>query len=115
MQGMAKERFNEIKQELSQISTQFSNNLLDATKAFKRLVTAKEDVEGLPASALALGAQQASLSPWLHMQDCVSISIRADASWNRRAAVCRTWPELGDQCSCQGTETESLWPCMMFS
>jgi Zn-dependent oligopeptidase len=57
-QGQAKERFNEIKQELSQISTQFSNNLLDATKAFKRLVTAKEDVDGLPASALALAAQQ---------------------------------------------------------
>ena len=38
MQGAAKERFNEIKQELSQIGTKFSNNLLDATKAFKRLV-----------------------------------------------------------------------------
>ncbi len=56
--GEAKERFNEIKQELSQISTKFSNNLLDATKAFKKLVTDKADVDGLPASALALGAQQ---------------------------------------------------------
>lgn len=37
---------------------QFSNNLLDATKAFKKLITAKEDVEGLPESALALAAQQ---------------------------------------------------------
>ncbi|EIE24885.1 peptidase M3 family protein [Coccomyxa subellipsoidea C-169] len=59
LEGEAKERFNEIKQELSQISTKFSNNLLDATKAFKKLITDKADVDGLPASALALGAQQA--------------------------------------------------------
>lgn len=31
-QGEAKERFNEIQQELSQLSTKFSNNVLDATK-----------------------------------------------------------------------------------
>ena len=38
MQGTARERFNEIQQELSQLSTKFSNNLLDATKAFKKLL-----------------------------------------------------------------------------
>ena len=38
-QGVDKERFNTIKQELSQIGTQFSNNLLDATKAFRRVQT----------------------------------------------------------------------------
>lgn len=38
MQGAAKERFNEIQQELSQLSTKFSNNLLDATKAFKKML-----------------------------------------------------------------------------
>ena len=38
MQGSAKERFNEIQQELSQLSTKFSNNLLDATKAFKKML-----------------------------------------------------------------------------
>lgn len=58
-QGDAKERFNEIQQELSQLSTKYSNNLLDATKAYKKLVTDKDDVEGLPASALGLAAQQA--------------------------------------------------------
>ena len=47
-QGEAKERFNEMQQERSQLATQFSNNLLDATKAFKRLVTRKEEVEGAP-------------------------------------------------------------------
>lgn len=38
VQGTARERFNEIQQELSQLSTKFSNNLLDATKAFKKLL-----------------------------------------------------------------------------
>ncbi|GAB4814977.1 hypothetical protein N2152v2_002023 [Parachlorella kessleri] len=60
LEGEAKERFNAIQQELSQLSTKFSNNLLDATKAFKKLLTGKAEVEGLPESALALAAQQAS-------------------------------------------------------
>lgn len=30
----------------------------DATKAFKKLITEKPDVDGLPESALALAAQQ---------------------------------------------------------
>jgi len=42
-----------------QLSTKFSNHVLDATKAYKRLVTDKGEVEGLPATALGLAAQQA--------------------------------------------------------
>ena len=37
LDGDKKERFNEIQQELSQLGTQFSNNVLDATKAFKKV------------------------------------------------------------------------------
>lgn len=59
LEGEAKERFNAIQQELAQLSTKFSNNVLDATKAFKKLVTNKDEVEGLPATALGLAAQQA--------------------------------------------------------
>ncbi|KAK2078776.1 hypothetical protein QBZ16_003616 [Prototheca wickerhamii] len=36
LEGEAKARFNEIQQELSKLGTRFSNNLLDATKAFKK-------------------------------------------------------------------------------
>lgn len=54
-----RERYNIIEQELSQLSTKFSNNLLDATKAFKKVLTDKKEVEGLPASALAGAAQKA--------------------------------------------------------
>lgn len=42
LQGTAKERFNEIQQELSKLSTTFGNNVLDATKAYKRLITGEE-------------------------------------------------------------------------
>ena len=57
--GASKERFNEIQKRLAQLSTDFSNNVLDATKAFSVRLTKKEEVDGLPPSALALSAQSA--------------------------------------------------------
>lgn len=63
LEGDDKKRFNEVQQELSKLSTQFSNNVLDATKAFKKLVTDPKVVEGLPPSALALASQQAAALP----------------------------------------------------
>ena len=59
LEGQAKERFNQIQLELAELSTKFSNNVLDATKAFKLKLTDKKDVEGLPPSALGLMAQTA--------------------------------------------------------
>ena len=60
LEGDAKARFNAIQQELSKLSTDFSNNLLDATKAFVRVITDPSLVAGLPPSALALAAQSAA-------------------------------------------------------
>lgn len=57
--GEAKARFNQIQLELAELSTKFSNNVLDATKAFKLKLTNKQDVDGLPPSALGLMAQTA--------------------------------------------------------
>ena len=55
-----KKRFAEIQQRLSELSTQFSNNVLDSTQAwFKHFETADE-LTGLPESALAQAAQAAS-------------------------------------------------------
>ena len=59
LEGEAKERFNQIQLELAELSTKFSNNVLDATKAFKLKLTKPEEVDGLPASALSLAAQTA--------------------------------------------------------
>ena len=45
--GDAKKRFNEIAQSLSELSTQFSNNVLDATKAWSHTVTDPAELSGL--------------------------------------------------------------------
>ncbi len=48
--GSDRERFNAIEQTLTQLSTDYSNNLLDATRAFHLDLTDATDVEGFPAS-----------------------------------------------------------------
>jgi oligopeptidase A len=59
LEGEKKDRFNAIQLELAEITTKFSNNVLDATKAFKLKLTTPEDIAGLPASLLSLAAQTA--------------------------------------------------------
>lgn len=58
-QGEAKDRFNEIQQELSQLSTNFTNNVMDSVKAYKKVVKDKQDVDGLPPTALEMASQAA--------------------------------------------------------
>ncbi|PVV11107.1 MAG: oligopeptidase A, partial [gamma proteobacterium symbiont of Ctena orbiculata] len=55
-----KQRFKEISQELSQLTTKFEENLLDATNGWCKLVTDKSALQGLPESALALARQTAA-------------------------------------------------------
>ncbi|NDJ20117.1 M3 family peptidase [Nostoc sp. B(2019)] len=57
--GEAKERFNAIQMELAELSTKFSNHILDATKAFSITLTTKEEIDGLPNSLLSLASQAA--------------------------------------------------------
>ena len=59
LEGETKERFNQIQQELAELSTKFSNHVLDATKAFQLTLKTPEDIEGLPQSLLGLAAQAA--------------------------------------------------------
>ncbi|MBA0804891.1 hypothetical protein Gohar_004447, partial [Gossypium harknessii] len=54
-----REQFNKIQQELERLSHKFSENVLDATKKFEKLVTDKKEIDGLPATALGLAAQTA--------------------------------------------------------
>ena len=56
LEGADKERFNEIKMRLAELSTKFSNNVLDATKAFGMTVDDPKDVEGVPSSAKGMWA-----------------------------------------------------------
>ena len=62
LEGEAKVKFNQIQLQLAELSTRFSNNVLDATKAFSLILTQPEDVEGLPPSWKALTAQAARAS-----------------------------------------------------
>ncbi|MBM3968716.1 MAG: M3 family metallopeptidase [Planctomycetes bacterium] len=75
LEGAQRERFNAIAEELSQLSTDFSNHVLDATKAFELILTKPEEIEGLPPSLLQLAEQsyrqknpeeklQGSAGPW---------------------------------------------------
>jgi oligopeptidase A len=57
--GEAKQRFNDIQLALSEITTKFSNNVLDATKAYSLILTTPEEIAGLPASLLGQAAQSA--------------------------------------------------------
>jgi oligopeptidase A len=57
LEGEAKERFNEIAKEQSQMSTDFSNHVLDATKAFELVIEDKADTEGWPNSLRQVAAQ----------------------------------------------------------
>lgn len=59
LNGEARQRFNAIQMEMAELSTKFSNHVLDATKAFSLTLTTKEEVEGLPPSWLSLAAQAA--------------------------------------------------------
>jgi oligopeptidase A len=59
LEGEKKEQFNQIQLELAELSTKFSNHVLDATKAFQLKLTEKSQVDGLPESALSLAAQTA--------------------------------------------------------
>jgi len=56
LEGSQRERFNEIAQSLSQIASDFSNNVLDATKAWHLDITVKEDAAGLPTSFRSMAA-----------------------------------------------------------
>jgi len=56
LEGEEKEKFNEIKLRLAELSTTFSNNVLDATKNFKLDITDASIIDGVPSSAKGMWA-----------------------------------------------------------
>ena len=54
-----KKRFLEISVELAQVTTKFSENVLDATNAFELIIKDEEGLAGLPASAIATARESA--------------------------------------------------------
>ena len=55
----AKKRYAELQQRLSELTTKFSENLMDATDGWSKLLTDEADLAGLPEMALAAAKQQA--------------------------------------------------------
>lgn len=60
LDGEKKKRFGAIQKRLSELSTQFSNNVLDATQAWFKQFDDAAALAGLPESALAQAAQAAA-------------------------------------------------------
>ncbi len=70
-----KQRYGEIATRLSELSSTFGNNLLDATHAFTVNITDEQELSGLPQSAkdaAAQLAQQQELTGWLFTLDIPS-------------------------------------------
>lgn len=70
-----KKRYGEIVARLSELGSQFSNNLLDATHAFTVNITDEAELSGLPESALMAAREQAQAkekSGWLFTLDIPS-------------------------------------------
>jgi len=67
-----KARFREVMQRLAQLSTKFSENVLDAARAYTRLVTDPAELRGLPANVIdraAADAREADVAGWLFKLD----------------------------------------------
>lgn len=54
-----KQRYKAISQELSKLTTQFEENVMDATNAWNKRLSDREELSGLPDSALVQAAQTA--------------------------------------------------------
>lgn len=57
--GEAKERYRKIQIELSELTTKFSNNLLNEAKSFELVVDKEEDLAGLPEDHVKLARKKA--------------------------------------------------------
>ncbi|MDX7715717.1 oligopeptidase A [Aeromonas caviae] len=71
----AQQRYGEIQARLSELASRFSNNVLDATQGWHKLVTDEAELAGLPASAQAAARQMAELKGkegWLFTLDIPS-------------------------------------------
>ena len=67
-----KQRYKDIQQQLSKLTTRFEENVLDATQAWNKHITDQSLLSGLPESALGMAKQQAQLKDkdgWLFTLD----------------------------------------------
>jgi oligopeptidase A len=72
LEPQKKARYREVAQQLAQLSTKFSENVLDAARAYTRSVTNSAELAGLPPNVVdraAADAREANQSGWLFKLD----------------------------------------------
>jgi oligopeptidase A len=72
LQPGEKTRYREVAQQLAQLATKFSENVLDAARSYTRSVTDSAELAGLPANAVdraAADAREANQAGWLFKLD----------------------------------------------
>lgn len=80
-----KQRFLQIQEELSRLSSKFNDNLLDATNAYSLLIEDEKNLSGIPADVLQTArelAEEASKTGWkftLHMPSYLPVLQYADS------------------------------------
>jgi len=75
LEGDMKQRYSDIVSCLSELGSKFSENVLDATHAWNKLITDEQQLAGLPESALAQAKQMAEAKKqngWLFTLDAPS-------------------------------------------
>ncbi|HEY3487471.1 MAG TPA: oligopeptidase A [Gammaproteobacteria bacterium] len=99
-----KSRYAQIQQELSQLATRFEQNLLDATQAWSKHITAAEKLNGLPESSLSMlrqTAQEEDKDGWLltlQMPCYIAVITYAENRELRR----EIYEAYSTRASCQG-------------
>jgi oligopeptidase A len=91
-----KTRYREVAQQLAQLSTKFSENVLDAARAYSRSVTNSAELKGLPANVIdraAADAREANQVGWLFKLDQPTyVTIMASAEDERlRRDIYEAW------------------------
>jgi oligopeptidase A len=59
LEGEARQRFQQLQMELSELNSRFENNLLDANQSWQRLIDDKTELEGIPDYAISMMQQLA--------------------------------------------------------
>lgn len=107
LEGEAKQRYQEIQQQLSSLTTKFEENVLDATNAWHYHTTDKAELEGLPEHALAAAEQEAKsrkLDGWvltLQIPCYLAVMTYAD-SRNLREKMYRAYVTRASELSDEG-------------
>ena len=102
LEGEAKERLKAINKRLSELSTQFGDNLLDETNSFELYITDEKEVANLPKPLVAAAEEEAKKrgheSGWVFTLQRPSINPFLQASPNReyRETLFQGYAKRGD-------------------